>query len=91
MTFNDKLITDMSQFSKCNAIEGVEVSPEELDALKEAANARIDDDFDLMPDNMNISQPKLGATKSNIESLTQNMNSMGLDEKPMRATTSNIA
>ena len=37
----------MNSVSKCIAIEGVEVSPEELDALKEAAMAKreIEDGF----------------------------------------------
>lgn len=40
LIFQDDLIQNMNGVSKCIAIEGVEVSPEELDALKEAAMAK---------------------------------------------------
>jgi len=42
LTFNDKTITDLSTISKCTAIEGVAVSDEQLEAIKEAANAQAD-------------------------------------------------
>lgn len=40
LVFKEDLINDLNQVSKCLAIEGVEISPEELDALKEAAMAK---------------------------------------------------
>lgn len=40
LVFKDDVINNLNQVSKCLAIEGVEVSPEELDALKEAAMAK---------------------------------------------------
>ena len=40
LIFKDDVIQQLNQVSKCIAIEGVEVSPEELDALKEAAMAK---------------------------------------------------
>ena len=39
LTFEQKTIESLANVAKCTAIEGVEVSQEELDALKEAANA----------------------------------------------------
>ena len=42
MAFNDKTITDLNSVIKCNAIEGVAVSDEQLEAIKEAANAQAD-------------------------------------------------
>ena len=42
MAFNDKTIQDLNSVTKCNAIEGVSVSDEQLDAIKEAANAQAD-------------------------------------------------
>ena len=38
LTFEQKTIDDIKNVATCTAIEGVEVSPEELDALIEAAN-----------------------------------------------------
>ena len=40
LIYKDDVIQQLNQVSKCIAIEGVEVSPEELDALKEAAMAK---------------------------------------------------
>ena len=42
LTFDDAAIAALNHASKCNAIEGVVVSQEELEALKEAANAQAD-------------------------------------------------
>jgi hypothetical protein len=42
LTFDDSAIAALNHASKCNAIEGVVVSQEELEALKEAANAQAD-------------------------------------------------
>ena len=39
LTFDDVTIQNLHNVSKCIAIEGVEISAEEMDALKEAANA----------------------------------------------------
>lgn len=39
LTFDDSTIQNLHNVSKCIAIEGVEISAEEMDALKEAANA----------------------------------------------------
>lgn len=39
LTFDDATIQNLHNVSKCIAIEGVEISAEEMDALKEAANA----------------------------------------------------
>ena len=40
LIFKDDLISGLNTVSKCIAIEGVEVSQEELDALREAAMAK---------------------------------------------------
>ena len=40
LIFKDDLISRLNTVSKCIAIEGVEVSQEELDALREAAMAK---------------------------------------------------
>ena len=42
LSFDDGIIQSLNNVSKCAAIEGVEVSQEELEALKEAANAQMD-------------------------------------------------
>ena len=79
----------LGQFSKCNAIDGVEVSQEELEAVKEAANARADDDLDdALPEpdllgglsSGTKSKSKVGGGGGAMDSLTANMNTMGLEE-----------
>ena len=42
LNFDDALIQGLNNVSKCAAIEGVEINQEELDALREAANAQAD-------------------------------------------------
>lgn len=50
LAFNDEIIVKLNEVSVCTAIEGVEVSQEELDAFKDAVNAKAEaqdgaDDF----------------------------------------------
>lgn len=40
LVFKDEIVADLNSVSKCIAIEGVEISNEELEALKEAAMAK---------------------------------------------------
>ena len=61
LTFDDKLIEGLNNVSKCNAIEGVQVSQEELEALKEAANAQAD-------------APEFNDDKASLDMLKQEMN-----------------
>jgi len=42
LTFDDQTIENLNKVSKCSTIDGVIISNEELDALKEAANAQAD-------------------------------------------------
>lgn len=44
LTFEDKTIDNLNNVSKCATIEGVEISQEELEALKEAAAGAKDED-----------------------------------------------
>jgi len=39
ITFDESTINNLNKISKCSTIDGVIISAEELDALKEAANA----------------------------------------------------
>lgn len=39
LTFDETTINNLNKVSKCSTIDGVKISAEELDALKEAANA----------------------------------------------------
>lgn len=39
LQFEEQQIESLNTFAKCTAIEGVEISQEELEALREAANA----------------------------------------------------
>ena len=50
LTFDDVTIQNLHNVSKCIAIEGVEISAEEMDALKEAANAA---------QNVQVEEPKI--------------------------------
>lgn len=55
LEFDEQVIVSLNNAAKCNAIEGVQVSQEELEALKEAANARADldvPDEDVMVDKL---------------------------------------
>ena len=47
LTFDDQLISNLNSVSKCTAIEGVNVSDEQLGAIREAAKAQADEDQDL--------------------------------------------
>ena len=40
LVFSEQTIEQLSNVSECNCIEGVEISSEEIEALKEAANAK---------------------------------------------------
>jgi hypothetical protein len=42
LTFDESTINNLNKISKCSTIDGVIISAEELDALKEAANAQAD-------------------------------------------------
>lgn len=58
LTFDDATIQNLHNVSKCIAIEGVEISAEEMDALKEAANAA---------QNVMVEEPKLPASVNDLE------------------------
>ena len=40
LTFDENTITQLNNVSNCSLVEGVDISNEELEALKEAANAK---------------------------------------------------
>lgn len=67
------MIEGLNNASKCNAIEGVQVSQEELEALKEAANAQAD-------------APEFNDDKASLDMLKQEMNQMSLNEKKPKAS-----
>ena len=48
LTFSDNTINDLNSVSKCTAIEGIEVSDEQLGAIREAAHAQADDDMEMI-------------------------------------------
>ena len=51
LKFNDALISDLAEVAKCETIEGVQMSNEELDALKDAA--KFDPNALLQPQKVN--------------------------------------
>ena len=55
LVFEDKQLEELTKFAKCTAIEGVEISQEELEALQEAANVGLDggQDLDIPQNNFN--------------------------------------
>ena len=65
LVFDDKLIDQLTNYAKCTAIEGVEVSTEELEAIQEAAHVGQDglQDMDIPQSTFNkiveVPKPKV--------------------------------
>lgn len=70
LTFEDSTIKGINKVSKCSAIEGVIISQEELEALKEAANAQAD-----------APEEDLALSKPQNSSLEEDMSRLNLKEK----------
>ena len=57
MTFNDKTVQDLNIVSTCNSIQGVNMSAEELDSLKDAAILQADARDDIF-----VEESKIGSS-----------------------------
>lgn len=84
LTFEESIIQGLNKVSKCSTIDGVIISAEELDALKEAANAQADAperEEEIMP----ISKPKPSGLEEDMSRMNLNEKKKQISESLMQA------
>jgi hypothetical protein len=81
LTFEEITIKNLNKISKCSTIDGVIISAEELDALKEAANAQAD----APEEEIVISKPKPSGLEEEMANMNLNEKKKQINESLMNS------
>ena len=81
LTFEELTIKNLNKISKCSTIDGVIISAEELDALKEAANAQAD----APEEEIVISKPKPSGLEEEMANMNLNEKKKQINESLMNS------